>query len=428
MDSDTRDTGSSRNADGRANGRLLAPGSSSPPGDVMAQLDWDADRDGAPGGSPGDANLVEIIGTVVTQRWRGRDSIALSGMSPAHARTARLALQVTEEDGDAYGIRLVCAQQAPGVAALLAQLQDGDRIRVAGRLGWRATYDLRYATPDDPAGRPVRELLITVLALEPALPDAIDGSWVRVQGTILVPPRLRWHEVVAGMQVARTSLQVALHQPSLRPGSRCAIVQTETIPVDFPIDLPGVGAALRVGNQVVVEGRLELFRQRINAERAPQVGVAVATLRQALAAELAGLADEARSRVERRGAGQVRRLLYEDRLRLRAGYVALLGGHPVDDLDQVVAQHRAWVRDQQARRDRRQQRQAIGAATGDGQPPDAGNLGAVAPGSPAQDQPSAQAPLIRHRQLAAPATAVAGPEDIGAPTREGSAEPLSEQP
>jgi hypothetical protein len=161
--------------------------------DGVPRLGGDADRDGALWGSRGDENLVEIIGTIAAQRWRGRESIAFTGISPAHARTARLALQVTEEDGDAYGIRLVCAQQAPGVAALLAQLQDGDRIRVAGRLGWRATYDLRYATPDDPAGRPVRELLITVLALEQARPDAIDGSWVRAQGTILVPPRLRWH-------------------------------------------------------------------------------------------------------------------------------------------------------------------------------------------------------------------------------------------
>ena len=419
--------------DGMHDGARRDGAGSRPTVDGAPRLGWDADHDGAPGRNPGDENLVEIIGTVVTQRWRGRDSIALSGMSPAHARTARLALQVTEEDGDAYGIRLVCAQQAPGVAALLAQLQDGDRIRVAGRLGWRATYDLRYATPDDPAGRPVRELLITVLALEPALPDALDGSWVRAQGTILVPPRLRWHEVVAGMQVARTSLQVALHQPSLRPGSRCAIVQTETIPVDFPLDLPDVGAALRAGNRVVVEGRLELFRQRINAERAPQVGVAVATLRQALAAELAELADEARSRAERRGAGQVRRLLYEDRLRLRAGYVALLGGAPLDDLDQVVDHHRAWTRDQQARRDLRQQRQTARADAGsDLQTPVAGDSAALtSPEHRDAEQAAAppRAPLLRHRRITPPTPAVvAGRADSsGSATPEGSTA-LPEEP
>jgi hypothetical protein len=256
---------------------------------------------------------------------------------------------------------------------------------------------------------------------------------VRVQGTILVPPRLRWHEVVAGMQVARTSLQVALHQPSLRPGSRCAIVQTETIPVDFPLDLPDVGAALRAGNQVLVEGRLELFRQRINPERAPQVGVAVATLRQVLAAELAEVADEARTRAERRGAGQVRRLLYEDRLRLRAGYVALLGGAPLDDLDQVVAHHRAWTRDQQARRDLRQQRQTARADAGsDLRTPVAGDSGALTSPEHRDDEQAAappRSPLLRHRWLTPPTPAVvAGRADSsGSATPEGSTA-LPEEP
>jgi hypothetical protein len=78
---------------------------------------------------------------------------------------------------------------------------------VRGRLSWRDTYDLRYATADHPLGRPARDLVITVLHLDRADPAAVDGSWVRVAGSVRYPLQIRPHEAIPGLRIARTSLR-----------------------------------------------------------------------------------------------------------------------------------------------------------------------------------------------------------------------------
>src|SRR5919199_1893094 len=76
MDPDSTQGGGTMDEDGMHDGARRDGAGSRPTVDAAPRLGWDADRDGAPGGSPGDANLVELIGTVVTQRWRGRERIA----------------------------------------------------------------------------------------------------------------------------------------------------------------------------------------------------------------------------------------------------------------------------------------------------------------------------------------------------------------
>jgi hypothetical protein len=301
-------------------------------------------------------NVVEIVGQVLRQRQRGQPDIAVTGISPTRAVTTQLVVQVNEEDGDAYGLRLVFPPRASAPADLIAALAEGERLRVRGRLGWRETYDLRFATAEDPLGRPTRELVVTVLAVERAEAAAIDGSWVRLQGTIWVPPQIRRHELAPSLELARTSLQVTVRQPSSRPGSRAEFVQQETIPIDVPLELPGRGAVLRAGNQVVVEGRLERFRQRINLERNPLVGRALAPLKTQMETEVAQLAGEEQRSAARRGARAVRQLVYEDRLRLRAGYVELVAGTPLDDVEEAIHNRETWTRTIQARRAARQHR------------------------------------------------------------------------
>ena len=302
-------------------------------------------------------NSVEIVGQVMRQQRRGTRGIAFSGVSPTRAVTTQLSVQVNEEDGEAYGIRLVFPPRSAEQEHLIAGLAEGDRVRVRGRLGWRETYDTRFATADDPLGRPAREMVVTMLQLERADEAAIDGSWVRVKGTVMVPPQIRRHEVSPSLEIARTSVQVSMRQPSSRPGSRAEFVHKETIPVDFPLELPNIGAALRAGNQVLVEGRLERFRQRINPERSALVATALKSLKTQLDTELEQLTGDARDGAARRGARQVRALLYEDRLRLRAGYVALINGELLDAIDVAITNRQEWTRSMQVRRERRQSRE-----------------------------------------------------------------------
>jgi hypothetical protein len=243
---------------------------------------------------------------------------------------------------------------------LLEALTEGERVQVRGRLSWRDTYDLRFASAEHPLGRPARELVVTVLEVARAEPTAVDGSSVRVQGTVLVPPQIRPHETSPGLRVARTSLQVTMHIPSTRPGSRAAFVETAHIPVDIPIDLPNRGAALRAGNRIALEGRIERYRQRIHPERSEPVSVALEAMRSRQDNELAQGMTESQEAARRRSARELRSLLYEDRLRLRAGYVDVVAGTVLDDLEQVIRNRREWTARVQARRARVRQQATAG--------------------------------------------------------------------
>lgn len=302
-------------------------------------------------------NVVEIVGTVMPQRRTDRGSVARTLISPTRAITAQIALQVHEEDGEAYGLQLVLSPRVGIKPGVLETLAEDDRVQVRGRLSWRDTHDLRFASAEHPLGRTARELVVTVLHLERADPAAVDGSWVRVQGTVLVPPQLRPHETIPGLRVARTSLQVTVRIPSSRPGSRAEFVETANIPIDVPIDLPGVGAAFRAGNRAILEGRLERYRQRIQPERSAPVSLVLEAMRARQESELAHGMAQSQEAERRHGARELRSLLYEDRLRLRVGYVELLSGTMLNDLDEVARNRQVWTSAAQARRARHPQGQ-----------------------------------------------------------------------
>ena len=113
----------------------------------------------------------------------------------------------------------------------------------------------------------------------------------------------------------------------------------------------------RAGNQVALEGRLERYRQRIHPEWSKAVGAAVETWRAQQQGELAQLAYEAQAAGQRHRARAACALLYEDRLWLRAGNVALIAGAPLHDLKEVARNRQTWTRAAQARRTQYQERQ-----------------------------------------------------------------------
>src|SRR3712207_1029464 len=81
------------------------------------------------------------------------------------ARMTRLLLQVQEEDGAVYAIAVdVSASHATETAVIVA-LQPSDRICVRGHLRTEQVFDRRFATLDNPEGRPSSAIVVVVRTL-----------------------------------------------------------------------------------------------------------------------------------------------------------------------------------------------------------------------------------------------------------------------
>lgn len=352
-----------------------------------------------------ETNMVEIVGPVMIHDPRRRRSdggqqrandprgeIVRTSVTATGALATQLMVQVNEEDGSAYGIRLVFPPRSEAEEQVIAGLEAGDRIRVVGRLAWRDSYDTRYATLDTPMGRPVRELVVIVLFLERADSTAINGSWVKLRGTVRMFPNIRAHETSPADRVARGSLEVEVRQPSRRPGSKAEFVQREAIAVDVPTSVRGADGAWRRGNEIGIEGHLEMYRVQIKPERPgnEMVGQAVHALKSRLTEELEGLPEHERRQATRRGTAQLRSMQYETRLRVRADYVELISGEVIS-IDDTIRLHREELDTIQQRRRGRQRAPSNGGAA----------QAAVAGPQPAGSGPEKP---IRHRKQIGPDT------------------------
>ncbi len=302
-------------------------------------------------------NHIEIVGVLVTGSPRNGKATtgpvhAVRSMGRYSAHVHRLLLQIAEEDGAVYTLPLDVPSALPEHHALLAALHVGDRVRVVGRLRMDSTYDRRFATTANPDGRPTTQVLVAVQHLAAATDADIDGSWAHLVGCISVPPSIRRHEQAPDDAVARTSLVVEWNEPSRRAGSRQQITRIDRVPLDVPLAVTGSDNALRAGNRVRIEGRLEPFQRRLRPDANAVVQQHLATLQTQWQADTATLSPPERTRREREQVQQLRRLQSEQRLRVRAGYIALLDGTPLS-VDAAQAAHAAWVTQQQQRRARR---------------------------------------------------------------------------
>ncbi len=313
-----------------------------------------------------DGNLVEIVGPVMLQRQRGKEQVALARFSRQGGARTQLYVQINEEHGDVYTLTLYFPARTAEEAALIESLNEGERIRAVGQLSSRETYDTRFVTDDAPLGRPMRELAIAVLRIERAAEDDIEGSWVELRGTIATPPRLRRHETESSLDIARTSLLVQVQQPSRRPGVAALRMKEDRVPIDVPVALPHAGAGMARDNVVRVKGWLEVYRTKLNLEREPLVADAITALEAQWAEERARLTGKALQDAERVHTRRLRSLLYEDRLRVRVGQVELVRGTPIEDLEVVRNNHRAWEDGVRTRREaqRTKRTQNIGIASG----------------------------------------------------------------
>lgn len=326
-------------------------------------------------GGTQETNTVEITGPVMLQdprrRTEGnqpranetRGELVRTSVTSTGALTTQLMVQVNEEDGSAYGIRLVFPPRSEAEEQVIAGLEAGDRVRVVGRLAWRDSYDTRYATFDAPMGRSVRELVVIVLFLERADSAAINGSWVKLRGTVRVFPNIRAHETSPADKVARGSLEVEVRQPSRRPNSKAEFVQREAIAVDVPLSVRGAEGARKRGNEIEVEGHLEMYRFQIRPDRPgnEMVGQAVQALKSRLTEGLQGLPEHERRQATRRGTAQLRSMQQETRLRVRADYVELISGEVIS-IEDTIRLHQEELDTIQQRRGRRAARSNGGTA------------------------------------------------------------------
>jgi hypothetical protein len=297
-------------------------------------------------------NHIEIVGGLVALHQRDRQQHAavlpVPRMTRYSAQVQRLLLQVEEEDGLVYTLPLDVPTHLPDQQALLAILAPGDRIHVHGRVCTEATFDRRFATLDNPDGRPTSQLTVVVAQLRHAGADDVNGSWLQLMGRISVPPTIRRHERATTEEVGRTSLVVEWVEPSRRPGSHQQLVRIDRIPLDIPLAIDGSIKGLRAGNRILVEGRLEPFQRPLRPGTNGFVQHHLAALHAQWQAEATTLSATERGQRERHHLQQLRRLQSEQCVRVRAGYVELLDGQPMTVEDARTA-HATFVAQQKQR-------------------------------------------------------------------------------
>ena len=305
---------------------------------------------------PSTGNRIEIVGVVVPEHVRdGSPSTPAATIIPRRTRymayQQHLVLQVVEEDGVLYTLPVNVPVHLPEQQAALTTLTYGDRVRVVGHLRTETAFDRRFATRDNPDGRPTSLLVVAVTTLMPAIDADVDGSWLCLTGRISTPPALRRHERTPTDEVARTSLVVESIVPSRRPGSQQHFVRIDRIPLDIPLRIAGSTSALRAGNLVAIEGRLESFQRTLRPHTNAFVKQHLAALEAHWQTTNATVNADERAQREQQQLQHLRRLQTEQRLRVRAGYVALLDGEPMT-IDEARTAHATFV-DQQKQRRRR---------------------------------------------------------------------------
>jgi hypothetical protein len=317
----------------------------------MAMEDHEQHRAAAASAPP--INHIEIVGVLVAGPQRdGQATNPVRAIRPVgrySAHVHRLLLQIAEEDGALYTLPLDVPAALPEQQTLIDSLQLGDRVRIAGRLRMDTTHDRRFATAANPYGRPTTHLLVAVTDVVLATAYDVDGSWAQLTGRISVPPTIRRHEQARDEDIARTSLVVEWHEPSRRVGSQQWITRIDRFPLDVPLGIADSASALRAGNRVTVEGRLEPFQRMLRPNTNAFVQQHLADLEAQWHANAAALSAAGRAERDRQHLAYLRRIGAEQRLRVRAGYVALRDGHPLSVAEAQVA-HRAFVDQQKQRR------------------------------------------------------------------------------
>lgn len=270
-------------------------------------------------------NQVELVGEVFANHRNRKHNerglpIARTGDTAQSAAMQRLRLQIMELNGTLSTIPIAVTRTTKN-AALLLDLLNGDRVRVTGLLTHEDTYDGRFISPEMPQGRPTREIRVRVTSLARAEATDLDGSFVQLQGEITEPPAVRGHPTLTNLRVVRCKLRVVSRIPDGRGGE---LVERHVLPVDVPIDLRNVEAAMVRGNVIAVQGVLDVLMTEIARDEV--IEQRLIEVREDWSARSAELEPDARTQAGREVARTLRTLGTERSLCLRATRVTLVSG------------------------------------------------------------------------------------------------------
>lgn len=224
----------------------------------------------------GQQNVLELVGSLVRQedtqerRFR-RERLVVTEKLAGGQSVTRLMLSVQEEHGVGYTIPLTIQGDLNAVLDGIEQgaLEHGLRVRVRGRLSFQTVYDDRFAREDFPMGRRYTAVVAAVQTITPLSvleargePLPPPGSYTVVEGEIVRVVRIVRHEIEQAVEMARTTLSVAMKGVNSRG---LEVVTEDEVGLAMPLALTGIEAGLRRGNTVRVRGFLEPVRVRINA-------------------------------------------------------------------------------------------------------------------------------------------------------------------
>lgn len=270
-------------------------------------------------------NEVELVGEVFASHRNRRHNerglpIARPSDTVQSAAMQRLRLQITELNGTLTVISIAVTRTTDN-AALLLELKNGERVRVRGLLTHEETYDGRFISPEMPQGRPTREVRVRVTGLARAEATDLDGSFVQLRGEITEPPAVRAHPTLTNLRVVRCKLRCVSRIPDGRGGE---LVERHVLPVDVPIDLRDVEAAMVRGNVITVQGVLDVLTTEIAGDEV--IEQRLIEVREDWEVRSAELESDARSQAGREVARTLRTLGTERSLCLRATKVTLVSG------------------------------------------------------------------------------------------------------
>jgi hypothetical protein len=294
--------------------------------------------------TPTRINQISVVGTLDTQRQRGKDRLLTTTWNAVQGREDQITMQVRSAYGTSFRLPIHLEGLVTG-REVLDEATAGTPLAIDGALEWIMTTDPRYALDVTERGRRASEVIVRAQTIRLASADDEPGGDVWLIGRVLTPIRTLRH-TDKPLRIALTTLQIT--QEQTRTGSRARIFERANISVAIPIDHPDAVKLFRPNNVVVVEGMLERVTVLLSGQ---DVDRAVQVQDEQWAQEQERLQEQpaALRTAERSYGGRRRRLLEAARTRVVAGYVELLQGE-VATLAEALAIRKETQRQRQANR------------------------------------------------------------------------------
>ena len=226
-----------------------------------------------------------------------------------------------------YSIELSLAPTLVG-RDLLTTENIGKLLVYEGELLLESDTDRRYAQTVLDEGRRIRTITLKATHVSMATEDDQIGCDVWLQGRIAQPPRFLVHPQVPNVRVAATTLLVQTFEG--RPNTRAFMTKTAEISIATPLDHPHIGSVLLVGNEVMIEGMLEIVTVRAGGDVVTKTLSTLEEQWDSRQGELGQMKDKDRFTAETQFRRDYQSRATERRTRVVVGFAELLEGRTVE--------------------------------------------------------------------------------------------------